>query len=179
MLARPIKVVEARDVTWETPTVMVVPPEQLQQPASPELGEAPETGGTFEPGGASDLGETPVPGGLDDFDSAPRSPLPLLGREISHQRRVTPPVGSVGYVGEGERGSVGGDNLSASDTTTAPSGVWSPSESSAPSADGDTSVEGSETSSSDETSPVPTMARTAARRIESHLHGSRDDKGLG
>ena len=94
-------------------------------------------------------GETPEPGGLDDFDSGPPTPLPLLGREVPHQRRATPPAGSVGY-GEGERGSVGGKDLPPPDTTTAPSGVHSPSVSSEPCADGDLSAEGSETSSSAE-----------------------------
>ena len=101
---------------------MVVPPVQLQQPASPKMGGAPELEGTSEPGGASELGETPEPGGLDDFDSGPPIPLPLLGRGIPHQRRVTPPAGSEGYGGEGERGSVGGENRSAPDSTTASSG---------------------------------------------------------
>ena len=58
---------------------MVVPPVQLQQPASPELGGAPELGETSEPGRASELGETPELGGLDDFDSGLPTPLPLLG----------------------------------------------------------------------------------------------------
>ena len=75
---------------------MVVPPVQLQQPASPELGGAPELGGTSEPGGASELGETPEPGGLDDFDSGPPTSVPLLKRGILHQRRVTLPAGSEG-----------------------------------------------------------------------------------
>ena len=39
------KVVEARDVTWETLPVMVVLPVQLQEPALSELGEAPTLGG--------------------------------------------------------------------------------------------------------------------------------------
>ena len=103
MLTRANTVVETRDVTWEKPPVMVVPPVQPQQPASPELGGAPELGGTSEPGGASELGNTPDPGGLDYFDSGPPTPLPLLGRGIPHQRRVTSPAGSVGYGGEGER----------------------------------------------------------------------------
>ena len=96
---------------------------QLQQPASPELGGAPELKGTSEPGGALELGETPQPGGLDDFDSGPLTPLPPLGTEIPHQRRATPPAGSVGYDGKDERGSVSGETLPASDTTTAPFGV--------------------------------------------------------
>ena len=95
----------------------MVPPVQLQQPASPKMGGAPELEGTSEPGGASELGETPEPGGLDGFDSGPPSPLPLLGRGIPHHGRVTHPAGSAGYGGEGARGYVGGEYLSASDTT--------------------------------------------------------------
>ena len=89
MLTRANEVVETRDATWETPPVMVMPPVHLQQPALPELGGVPEPGGTSEPGGASELGETPEPGGLDDFDSGPPTPLPLLGRGIHHQRRAS------------------------------------------------------------------------------------------
>ena len=158
---------------------MVMPPVHLQQPALPELGGVPEPGGTSEPGGASELGETPEPGGLDDFDSGPPTPLPLMGRGIPHQRRVTPPAGIAVYGGEGERGSVGRENLPTPDTTTASSGVYSPSVSSELSADGDLSAEGSETSSSDESSPVPTMVRTAARQLESHLCDSRVGDELG
>ena len=134
---------------------------------------------TSEPGGASELGETPEPGGLDDFDFGPPTPLLLLGRGIPHHRRATPTAGNVGYGGEGERGFVDGENLPAPDTTTAPSGVHSPSVSSEPSADGDLSAEESETSSSGENSPVPTMARTAARQLESHLLDSRVGDELG
>ena len=82
MLTRANKVVETRDVTWETPPVMVVPPVQLQQPVSSELGRAHELGGTSEPIGASELGETPETGGIDDFDSGLPTPLPLVGRGI-------------------------------------------------------------------------------------------------
>ena len=57
----------------------------------------------------------------------------------------------------------------ASDITTAHSSVYSPSVSSELSADGDLPAEGRKTSSSGESSPVPTMARTAARQLESHL----------
>ena len=78
---------------------------------------------------------------------------------------MTPPAGSVGYGGEGERGSVGGENLLVPDSTTAPLGVISPSVSSEPSGDGDPSVEGRETSSSGERSPVPTLAGTASCQL--------------
>ena len=93
MLTRANKVVETRDVTWETPPVMVVPSVQPQQPASPELGGTPDLGGTSEPGGATELGETSEPAGLDYFDYGP-TPLLLLGRRIPHYRRVTPTTGS-------------------------------------------------------------------------------------
>ena len=46
-------------------------------------------------------------------------------------------------------------------------------------ADGDLSAEGSEASSSDVSSPVPTIARTAARQLESNLLGSGVDEELG
>ena len=48
-----------------------------------------------------------------------------------------------------------------------------------PSADGDIWAEGSETSSLGESSPVPAMARTSARQLESHLPGSRVSEELG
>ena len=126
MLTRANKVVDTRDATWETPPVMVMPPVQLRQPASPELGGTPELGRTSEPGGASVLREAPEPGGLDDFVSCPPTQLPQLGRGVFHQRRVTHPAESVGYGGGGERGSAGGENLSARGTTNASSGVYSP-----------------------------------------------------
>ena len=47
------------------------------------------------------------------------------------------------------------------------------------SADGDRPNEGSERSSSGESSPVPTMARTTARQLESNLLGSGADENLG
>ena len=92
MPTRANKVVETKDVTWETPPVVVVPPMQLQLPASPEMGRAPELEETSEPGWESGLGETPEPGGLHHFDSGPPTLLPLLGRGVpisveQHPRR--------------------------------------------------------------------------------------------
>ena len=82
MLTRAInKMVETRDVTWEAPPVMEVPPVQLQQLASPELAGVPELGGTSEQGGESELGETAEPGGLDDFDSSLRLDCRCWGEE--------------------------------------------------------------------------------------------------
>ena len=45
MWTRENKVLETKDVTWETPPVMVAPPVQLQQPVSPELLGAPSREG--------------------------------------------------------------------------------------------------------------------------------------
>ena len=101
MLTKATKVVETRNVTRDTTPVMVMPPVQLPQPASPELGGTPELGGASALGEASKLGETPAPGGLDNSDSGPPTTLPLLGRKIPHHRRVTPPAASVGYGAEG------------------------------------------------------------------------------
>ena len=156
----------------------MVPPVQLLQPVSPDLAGALEMRETSEPGGASELGETPEPGGLDDFDGPP-TPLPLVERRISHLRRVTPPVGSVRYGGEGKWGSVGGENRPAPDITTALSGVHVPSAISEPSADSDLSTEGSETSSSNRIRPVFAMTRTAPRQLEPYLLGSRVSEELG
>lgn len=37
----------------------------------------------------SDLGKTPEPGRLGDFDSRPPFPFPLVSREVPHRRRTT------------------------------------------------------------------------------------------
>ena len=125
---------------------------------------------------SSELGKTPEPGGLEDFDSGPLSPLPLLGRGIPHRRRATPLVRSVTHGGKCEWGSMGGENLPA--PTTAPQDVVLSSESNETSAYGDISVEGSETSSSDESRPGSMMMRTAERQLESNFLGRRDVKEL-
>ena len=155
---------------------MEVPPEHLQQLASPELAGAPELGRTSEQGGASKVGETAEPGGLDGFDSGPATRLPMLGRGIPRQPRVASPAGSVGNGGQGERGYVDGVNMPPPDATTAPSGDYLSSASSELSVDGETP---GEASSSDDNGPVTTMARTAARQLESHLVGPGDGKQLG
>ena len=69
-------------VPTEAPPGMEMPPVQLQQSASPESSGALESRGTSHPGGTSELGETPGPGGLDDVDSGPPTPLPLVRRGI-------------------------------------------------------------------------------------------------
>ena len=95
------------------------------------------------------------------------------------RRQVTTPAGSGGYNGEVGRGFAGGKNPSAPDTATSPSGVDSPLVSSERSTDGDPSAEGSETSSLDKSNQVPTIARAAALKLESHLLESRVDEELG
>ena len=176
MLTRANKVVETKDVTSEAPPVMELPPVQLLQLASPELAGVPELEGTSEQGGASELGETAEPGGLDDFDSGPATRLSMLRRGLPHQLRVASPAGSVGNGGQGERGSVDGDNLPAPDATTASSGDYLSSVSSESSVDGENP---DEATSSDENGPATTMAQTAARQLESHLVGPGDGEQLG
>ena len=171
--------VEIRDVTWEALPGIEVPPVQLQQSAWPEVAGAPEPERTSEPGGPSEPGETPEPGGLNDLDSGPLTPLPLLRKETPHQRRATPSARSVGHGGKGERGSVGGENLRAPDTATAPQYVYLLTERNETSAHGDISVEASETSSSGESRPVPTMVRTAERQLESNFLGPGNGEELG
>ena len=82
----------------------------------------------------------------------------------------------MGNVGQGERGSVDGGNLPAPDAVTAPSGDYLSSVRSESSVDGETP---DDASSSDGNDPVTTMARTAARQLESHLVGPGDGNQLG
>ena len=106
------------------------------------------------------------------FNSGSPTPLPLLGREAPHQRQTTLPARSVGHGGEGEsvghgegeRGTVAGENLPTPDTTAAPPNVHLSSESNETSVDADVSV-GSDTSSSDGSRPVPAMVRPAERAL--------------
>lgn len=105
------------DVTCELPPVMVVPPVQVQEPASPKTAKALKLGMTSQAGGTSALGEVPVTGGLDDCDPNPPIPLPLLGKGIAHQRRMTFPAKGVDQDGEGSRGSLGDENQPAPDNT--------------------------------------------------------------
>ena len=121
------------------------------------IGRGTGAGRDVRAGGTSEMGETPEPRGLGDFDSGPPTPLQLLERGIPHQRGLTPQAGSVAHGEEGERGSVGGEDLLAPDIETAPPGVYLSSESNETSADGDILVERSETLSSDNSHPVPTM----------------------
>ena len=139
-------------------------------------GRVPELGGASVQGGASELRETAESGGLDDYDSGPATRLPMLGRGTPHQPRVASLAGSVGNVGQGERGSVDGGNLPAPDAITAPSGDYLSSVRSESSIDGENP---DDASSSDGNDPVTTMTRTAARQLESHLVGSGDGDQLG
>lgn len=95
--------------------------------------------------------------------------------EIPHQRRVK----SLGQGSESGRGPVGDENQLAPDITTAPSGAYLSSAGNKPFAEGDLSVEGNEWSLPHESGPVPTVTRTAARELQSHLVGSRNGEELG
>ena len=105
-----------------------------------------------------ELGEVPEPGRTDGFASAPTTPLPALGRGISHQLRSVSPVTQAGDDLQAE-----GVELNNSSTINSES---SDSDSS--------SRDGSDASSSDDEDPTPTAARTAARQIGAHTSGRGD-----
>ena len=85
-------------------------------------------------------------------------------------------AGSVGNGGQGERRFVDGVNMPVYDATDAPSGDYLSSISRESCVDGE---DLDEASSSDENGPVTTMARTAARHLESHLVRPGDEEQLG
>ena len=82
MLTRANKMVETRDVTWEATLSTGAP--------SPWLPEMPEQGGTMDPEEVSESG------GVDDYESAPTTPLPVLGSGITQQLRVVAPMTQTG-----------------------------------------------------------------------------------
>ena len=88
MLARSNKVVETRSVTWEATLSTGAP--------SPPLPEMPEQGATV------DLEEAPEPGGTDVYESAPTTPLPVLGRGVPHQLCAVSPMTQAGGDSEAE-----------------------------------------------------------------------------
>ena len=103
MLTRANKVIEKRDVTWESPPDIEVLPVQLQQSASPELAGAPEQGGT------SEVGETPEPRGERRSVSGENLPTP--------ETRAAPP--DVYLSSESNEASADGDMLvEESDTSS-------------------------------------------------------------
>ena len=139
MLTRANKVVETRDVTWETTLSTEAP--------SPPLPEMPEQGG------AVNLEEAPEPGGTDVYESAPTTSLPLLGREIPHQLRAVSPMTQAS-----------GDSQAESEELNDSSTVSSePFESDTSSRDDD------DASSSDDGAPTPTPIPTAARQLGAHM----------
>ena len=148
MLTRANKVVETRDVTWEAMLYAGAPPHSL-----PEM---PEQGGTME------LGEAPEARGAGDFSSARTTPLPVLGRGISHQLRAVSPT------------------TQASDDLQ-PEGVElnNSSKVSSESPDSDSSSrDGSDASCSDDGAPTLTAARTAARQLGAYMSGPGDGEDI-
>ena len=108
-----------------------------------------------------DLEEVSEPGGTDDYESAPTTPLPVLGRGIPHQLRVVSPMSPMTQTG----GDFQADIVDLNDSSTV--GSEPP--------DSDTSSrDGNDTSSSDDGTPTQTAARTAARQVGGHMSGSGD-----
>ena len=148
MLTRANKVVETRDVTWEPTLSKGAPP--------PLLPEMPEQGGTV------DLEEAPELRGADVYESAPTTPLPVLGRRIPHQLRAVSPMTQAGGDSQAES-----EELNDSSTVRG-----EPPESDNSSRDDD------DASSSDDGAPTPTAIRTAARQLGPHMSGSGDGEEI-
>ena len=116
---------------------------------SPPLLEMPEQGEMI------DLEDGSEPGGTDDCEPAPTTPLPVLGREIPHQLCPVSPMTQTG-----------GDFLAEIVELNDPSTV-----SSEPPDSDTSSRNGNDASSSDDGAPTPTAARTAARQLGAHMSG--------
>ena len=141
--------VKTRNVIWEAARSTETP--------SLRLSEMPEQGWTM------DLEEVSNPGGTDDYESAPTTPLPVLGRGTPHQLRVVSPMTQTG-------GDCQADSVDLNDSSAV---------SSEP-PDSDTScLNGNDASSSDDEAPTPTVARTAARQLGAHMIGPGDDDEIG
>ena len=148
MLTRANKVVETRDVTWEATLDVEASP--------PPLPEIPRQGGT------EGLEDAPEPGGTDDFDPDPTTPLPVLGRGIPHQLRAVSPMTQAG-------GDLQAESEELNDSSTVSS---EPPESDTSSRDDD------DASSSDDGAPTPTAIRTAARQLGAHMSGPGDGEEI-
>ena len=104
------------------------------------------------------LEEAPEPGGTDDYESAPTTPLPVLGRGIPHQLRAVSPMTETG-------GGFQAESVELNDSSTVSS---EPPNSDALSRDGN------DASPSDDGAPTPTAARTAVRQLGAHMSGPGD-----
>ena len=105
-----------------------------------------------------ELEEVSEPGGTDDYDSAPTTPLPVLGRGNSHQLRVVSPMTQTG-------GDFQAEGVCLNDSSTV--SIEPP--------DSDTSSrDGNDAPSSDDGAPTQTAARAAARQLGAHMSGPGD-----
>ena len=136
--------VKTRNVIWEAARSTETP--------SLRLSEMPEQGWTM------DLEEVSNPGGTDDYESAPTTPLPVLGRGTPHQLRVVSPMTQTG-------GDCQAESVDPSDSSTV---------SSEPPDIDTSSLNGNDASSSDDDAPTSTAARTAARQLGAHMLGPGD-----
>ena len=148
MLTRANKVVETRDMTWEATLSTGAP--------SPPLPEMPEKGGTV------DLEEALEPGGMDVYESAPTTPLPVLGRGIPHQLRAVSPMTQAG--GDSQAESEGLNDSSTVSSETPKSDT--------------SSRDDDDSSSSDAGAPTPTAIRTAARQLGAHMSEPSDGEEI-
>ena len=90
----------------------------------------------------------PEPGGTDDFDSAPTTPLPVLGRGIPRQLRAVSPTSQADYIFKPEIRSPTMHHRSAANRPTAILHL------------GMVAMR-----------QAPTVVRTAARQLGAHMSG--------
>ena len=109
-------------------------------------------------GRAMGLREEPESGGTDEYESAPTTPQPVLGRGIPHQVRAVSPMTQTG-------GDFQAESVELNDSSTIRSEP----------PDSDTlSRDGNDASSSDDGAPTPTSARTTACQLGAHMSGPGD-----
>ena len=141
VLSRADKVVETRDTTSEaTLDVKASLPKLLALQGQ---------------GGMDELEDAPEQGWTDDFDSAPTTPLPVLGGGIPYQLRAVFPKAQAD------------DDFQAGDSEPDDS-----SKVSSESPDSESSSrDGSDASTSDDQALTPAAVRTAARQLGVHMSG--------
>ena len=105
-----------------------------------------------------DLEEVSKAGGMDDYESAPTTPLPVLGRGMPRQHRVVSPMTQTGGECQAETVDLNGSSTGNSEPP-----------------DSDTSsLNGNDASSSDGEASTPTAARTATRQLGEYMLGPGD-----
>ena len=148
MLTRANKVVDTRGLIWEATLSTGAP--------SPPLPEMPEQGGTVG------LEEALEPGGTGVYESAPTTPLPVLGKRIPRKLCAVSPMTQAG-----------GDSLAEREELNDSSTV-----SSEPLEIDTSSRHDDDASSFDDEAPTPTAMQTAAHQRGARMSGPGDGEKI-